>query len=451
MKRRLLFTSILLLCAFQAHSQGWSEAYGRALELVDTKDWAGARGAFKEAIALRPEDQSAATSLPGSSKKWRSGSPYSPNFGAAVCLFRTAMSSSGPERTSALKAAAVELETLLAKGQLSLETYFFLNRIYSALGDPISLDALSIRFQEDSSRLKWKIDAVLVNPEDRASMESLTHKPEPTPAKKSEDEGPTTTVIKAEGKAESAPLTNIGAPTGQQDVAVTGRIPAMMSKFALVVGNGEGRIAGAKITHAATDAIMVRDALILNAGFDESNVDVVTNASADQLRASVAALAERIPQDATVLIFFTGLGANIAGKDYYAGIDAETLKDSSHMVAVGDVYKSFLAKGASIFAFNQVGRPINSGLYFGRETPLFGRISQAHATIPGAGINSLVSGGLEVGAYAAAFTDILADFRSNQIPIMEFAWQVFYRMRRGGGPQTPTLPVLTVISADARF
>ena len=66
-------------------------------------------------------------------------------------------------------------------------------------------------------------------------------------------------------------------------------------------------------------------------------------------------------------------------------------------------------------------------------------------------MNSLVTGGQEVGAYSAAFVAILADFRSNQVPIMEFVWQVFYNMRQGGSPQTPTLPVLTVMAADARF
>ena len=82
---------------------------------------------------------------------------------------------------------------------------------------------------------------------------------------------------------------------------------------------------------------------------------------------------------------------------------------------------------------------------------MFGRISQAHATIPGDQINGLVTGGREVGAYSAAFAEILAEFRSNQVPIMEFVWQVFFNMRQGGGPQTPTLPVLTVMAPDARF
>jgi hypothetical protein len=180
-------------------------------------------------------------------------------------------------------------------------------------------------------------------------------------------------------------------------------------------------------------------------------VDVVVNATAAQILASVGAIAERMPQDATIVVYFTGAGFNIGGKDYYAGIDAESPQDSMHMVPVMDVYKKFLAKGASIFAFNQAARPIVAGTYFGKETPLYGRVAQMNATIPGGLVNSLVANGTEVGAYTKAVTDVLADWRSNQIPVTEFVWQVFYKMRQGGGPQTPTLPVLTVLAADARF
>ncbi len=452
MKTRFLY----LLCSgalvATCYGQGWSESYGRALAHFDSKDWTSARDAFKESIALRPEDQSSATSLPGTNKRWRSGAPYSPNFGAALCLYRTALVQSGPERSTSLKLAASEFETLLAKGQLSLETYYFLSKIYSAASDSVSSDGLSLRLREDLSRLNWKVDALLVSPEEKAGMASLVEKPNSvSPDKKNPIPGPTTTIVKATDKSVTNPITNIGAPPSDQDMPMAGRIPSLPNKFALVIGNSESAMADARLPFAATDAMMVRDALVMNAGFDVANIDVVTNASADQLRASAAALAERVPQDATIMIYFTGYGANVAGKDYYAGVDANSPKDALHMVAVSDVYKAFLGKGAYIFAFNQANRPINSGLYFGKETPLFGRISQSHATIPGSNVNALVTGGQEVGAYTAAFTDILSDFRSNQIPIMEFSWQVFYKMRRGGGPQTPTLPVLTVISADARF
>lgn len=448
MKTRLISTFCLAVFATLGYSQSWSEAYERALSSVVSGNWTSARDAFKQAVALRPEDQSTPTSLPGSSKKWRSGSAYSPNFGSAYCLFRIAQSQSGPEKNKSLKTAAIEFETLLAKNQLSAETYYFLSRIYSLASDVISSDALGLRLREDISNLEWRVDSSLVTPEERSEISTITQKPtsdkNPTP-------GPTTTIVKATDKVVIEPFTSIGAPATAQDSLSGGRIPSLAKKFALVIGNGESAMSDAKLSFASTDALLIRDSLIQNAGFAIENVDVVINATAVQLAASVGALAERLPQDATVLIYFTGYGVHIGGKDYYSGVDAESTRDSSHMVAVSDVYKLFLAKGAYIFAFNQTSRAINSGLYFGKETPLFGRISQSQATIPGAKINSLVSGGQEVGAYTAAFADILADFRSNQIPIMEFSWQVFYKMRRGGGPQTPTLPVLTVISADARF
>ena len=54
--------------------------------------------------------------------------------------------------------------------------------------------------------------------------------------------------------------------------------------------------------------------------------------------------------------------------------------------------------------------------------------------------------------------NVANDLKSNRIPILEFGWQVFYKMKRGGSGttgggsrQTPTLPVLTNMASDARF
>ena len=169
-------------------------------------------------------------------------------------------------------------------------------------------------------------------------------------------------------------------------------------------------------------------------------------------------MAERLPQDATVFIYFTGAGFNISGKDYYAGVDAESPSDSSHMVAVSEVYGHFMRKGARIFAFNQAHRPIIEGRYFGMETPMVGAIAQSHATVQGKNVYSIVSGGNQVGLYSRAISAILSDWRSNQVPITEFVWQVFYYIRRGGvnetgggSQQTPTLPVISLMGSDARF
>ncbi len=451
MKTRAFTLVLFSLTACFANAQGWSEAYDKALGLIAAGDWAGARSAFAEAVALRPEDQSDPTSLPGpvtEPRKWRNGSPYSPNFGAAYCTYRQALHLDGREKTAMLVEAATQFDVLLSKAQGSAETYFFLNRIYATTNDIQKLDANKAMLDAQRGSLKWKVDSSFLTPEERAEVGSLIPKAGGATAS-----GPKTTVIKANQLDSQGNVnTGIGSrPAPGEMTALAGRVPVIPTKFALIIGNGESVMADEKVSFASSDAVLIRDALVQHAGYAEENIDVVVNATSAQIMASVKAIADRMPQDGTVFIYYTGLGYNIAGKDYYAGIDAETPQDSSKMVAVSDVYKQFIQKGASVFAFTQVARPITTGLYFGKETPLFGRVSQAHATIPGERINSLVTGGKEVGAYTQAVVEILTDFRSNQIPITEFVWQVFYKMRRGGGPQTPTLPVLTVLSADARF
>ncbi len=451
MKTRALTLVLFGLLASLASAQGWSEAYDRALGLIAAGDWSGARAAFAGAVALRPEDQSDPTSLPGpvtEPRRWRNGSPYSPNFGAAYCTYRQALQLDGRERTAMLGEAANQLEALLARGQGSAETFFFLNRIYATTNDIQKLDANKAMLDAQRGSLKWKVDSSFLTPEERGEVGNLIPK-----SGGGNSSGPKTTIIPANQlNAAGTGTTAIGTPPLQGEMtALAGRVPVIPTKYAIIIGNGESMMSDAKVPYASSDAVLVRDALVQHAGYAEANIDVVVNATSAQMMASIKAIADRMPQDGSIFIYFAGSGFNIAGKDYYAGIDAETPQDSSKMVAVSDVYKQFIQKGASVFAFTQSARPITAGLYFGKETPLFGRVSQAHATIPGQGINSLVTGGKEVGAYTQAIVDILTDFRSNQIPITEFVWQVFYKMRRGGGPQTPTLPVLTVLPADARF
>jgi hypothetical protein len=445
MRLRTLFLLTVALVAGSAGAQGWSDAYDNALTAVAAGDWSGARTAFQEAIALRPEDQSGPTSLPGpvtDPRRWRDGSPYSPNFGVAYCTFRMSDAVSGEERRTVLADAAQGFEALLAKGQTSPETFYFLMRIYSLTRDVQSQNALEARLAAEGATLTWRVDTSFVSPEERAAVLSLVPKPGNPSGTGATGAPPKTNVIKA---ADYNPVVTSTA------IGIAGRVPVVESKYAIVIGNGEAMMSEARMSFASSDAMLVRETLIQHAGYAEDHVDVVINATAAQILASVNALVARMPADGTVLIYFAGTGYNIGGKDYYAGIDAESAQDSMHMVAVMDVYKAFLAKGASIFAFSQSNRAISAGYYFGKETPLYGRIAQSHATIPGGQVNSLVTAGTEVGAYTQAFTDILIDWRSNSVPVTEFAWQVFYKMRQGGGPQTPTLPVLTVLPADARF
>jgi hypothetical protein len=203
----------------------------------------------------------------------------------------------------------------------------------------------------------------------------------------------------------------------------------------------------------------MRDTLITNGGYPEQNVDLVINATAQQIMASAKALADRIQGDgATVFVYFSGAGSNIGGKDYLAGVDTEMGTDTSSMAAKSELYKMFVTKGANVFAFFQANRPIVEGRYFGMEIPMYGAVSQTQATLPGQSVASLFRGGKAVGTFTNSISIVMSDLRTNRIPIMEFGWQVFYRMRRGttgndggSGTQTPTLPVLTNMSSDARF
>ncbi|KAA0238936.1 MAG: hypothetical protein EDM74_05385, partial [Armatimonadetes bacterium] len=201
-----------------------------------------------------------------------------------------------------------------------------------------------------------------------------------------------------------------------------------------------------------------RESLVMDAGYLEENIDLVINATADQIRASARALAERITPDATVFLYFAGAGANIEGRDYLAGVEAALSTDAGTMIAKSELFQMFLSKGAKVFAFFQAHRPVTGGRYFGMEVPMFGQVSQMQATMPGEDVFGSVLNGKTQGLFTQAIVSVLREFRSNQVPIEEFGWQVFYRIRRGetgtvGGSsrQTPTLPVLTNLAADARF
>lgn len=443
MKLRYSLTTVFLCLAASGFSQGWSDAYDNALKSISGQDWEAARASFQEAVALRPEDQSKPTTLPGpvtEPRRWRDGAPYSPNFGSAYCAYQLGGSTSVTNRTQWNTTAIDEFETLLAKAQYSKEAFYFLRMLYTRTRNTELSQALSPRIAALGGNLKWRVDRAMLAPEENAAVESMFRPARTsTTLRPSDLGGPTTISIKP------------GGGNGVQPRYGTGEVVVIPTKYALVIGNSESMMDDRKLSFAASDALLIHNSLIEFAGYAAENVDVISNGSAVQILASAQALADRMPQDGTVLLYFTGAGFNIGGKDYWGGIDAETPQDSSHMVAVSDIYRMFLAKGASIFSFSQSHRPKESGLYFGKETPMFGRISQAHATIPDAEVFSLVTEGREVGAYTLAFSEILSDFRSNQIPVTEFVWHVFYKMRRGGGPQTPTLPVLIVLPADSRF
>lgn len=451
MKKSLAFLLILVASTVLASAQTWSESYDAAMKALKSSQWDLARAKFQEAVASRPEDFSGPTNLPGpvtDPRRWRNGAPYSPNFGAAYALYRRATASSDQaSMMTDLKTAAGEWEALLAKGQNSRETFYFLGQAYTQLRDVEGTQRLEQRLQALSGKFTWKVDSELLAPEENAAIMNASSGSASIPATPINPTDPSTTPGQATpGQAASNPTT------------LAGRVQPVATKFALVIGNSESRIPDGVVPFAASDALVVREALVTHAGYPEANVDVVQNSTAAQIMTSAKALADRMPDGATLLIYFTGNGFNLDGKDFLAGVDTELTSDTSTMVAKAELYQVFMGKGARIFAFFQVNRPIVAGRYFGQEVPRVGMIAQTQASVPGEPVYGTVRQGQLTGLYTQAFTSVLAEFRSNRVPVTEFGWQVFYRIRRGdtgetGGSsnQTPTLPVLTNMASDARF
>ncbi len=437
-----LTTGVLAVCS----AQSWSDAYDKALSAAKDGKWSEARAAFLEAKAIRPEDQSGPTNLPGpvsEPRRWRGGAPYSPNFGGAYAGFRQADATKDQgERSTLLKAVISEFETLLNKGQQSPETYYFLGQAYNRARDIEGSRNLEARAAK-AAKMAWRVDTQFVAPEEIAAIAAATGKvaTATTPG----------APVKVNNVTTVSPNTANGNP-------LTGRVAAQANKFALVIGNSESAIPDGKLEFAAADAMLVREALVETAGYPEENVDVVTNATAEQIQKSAAALAARVGANATVTIFFSGAGVNIDGKDYLAGIDTESPSDKASMVPKADLYKLFMGRGAQVFAFFEANRPIVNGRYFGMEVPLVGAIAQMQSTSPGDSCLGFVRDGKLVGVFAKAMASVLNAFHTNRVPITDFGWQVFYDIRKGdtgtngvGSKQTPTLPYLTNMASDARF
>ncbi len=438
-----------LVCAAAiAPAQSWMSSYDTGLASAKKGDWASARTAFKQAIAYRTEDFSKATILPGPATErrvWRNGVPYSPNFLAAYSAFKLGSAEKdATARNKAFAEAATELEALLAKQQNSYETFFVLNAIYAQGDNNAKRIQLEEKLTQVSGQLTWKVDVEPMSPEEISLVAQMTGRDINQPG-----------IPTVDPNAGGTPSSTGNAPMLSNSGI---RVPINSNKYALIIGNSESKLESLKIASGADDAQHVRESLMANAGYGEQNIDLVINATAQQIRASVKAMADRVSEDATVFIFFSGVGANLDGKDFIAGVDTESATDSSSMVAKKEIYAMFSAKGARIFAFFQANRPVVNGRYFGAEVPMNGNIAQMQSTIPGATVQSYTRNGKERGVFADSLAATLGDFRSNRIPIQEFGWQVFYRIRRGGtgsigggSQQTPTLPVLIGLAFDARF
>ncbi|MBB4398327.1 caspase family protein [Bradyrhizobium sp. ERR14] len=104
---------------------------------------------------------------------------------------------------------------------------------------------------------------------------------------------------------------------------ITGSI-AQTSRLALVIGNGHYPDASAPLTQSINDARALSSSLRKN-GFD---VDMVEDATKDDMIRAVNRLKSRIKRDTVVMLFFGGYGVQAGRESYMLPVDAVIWKES---------------------------------------------------------------------------------------------------------------------------
>jgi uncharacterized caspase-like protein len=117
------------------------------------------------------------------------------------------------------------------------------------------------------------------------------------------------------------------------------------SRLALVIGNGHYPDAGAPLSQPINDARALTATLRHN-GFD---VDVVEDASKDDMNRAVDRLKSRIRPDSVVMLFFGGYGVQAGRESYMIPVDAAIWKESDVRrdgVSIESVLDTMKAQGA---------------------------------------------------------------------------------------------------------
>lgn len=104
---------------------------------------------------------------------------------------------------------------------------------------------------------------------------------------------------------------------------VTGSV-GQTSRLALVIGNGHYPDASAPLTQSINDARALSSALRKN-GFD---VDMVEDATRDDMVRAVNRLKSRIKRDSVVMLFFGGYGVQAGRESYMLPVDAVIWRES---------------------------------------------------------------------------------------------------------------------------
>lgn len=103
---------------------------------------------------------------------------------------------------------------------------------------------------------------------------------------------------------------------------ITGSI-GQSSRLALVIGNGHYPDASAPLTQSINDARALSSSLRKN-GFD---VDMVEDATRDDMVRAVGRLKSRIKRDSVVMLFFGGYGVQAGRESYMLPVDAVIWKE----------------------------------------------------------------------------------------------------------------------------
>src|SRR4051812_43748660 len=129
------------------------------------------------------------------------------------------------------------------------------------------------------------------------------------------------------------------------ETAQLAQVPSKPSRLALVIGNGRYPDAGAPLTQPINDARAITAAL-RREGFQ---VDLVEDASHDDINRALERLQARIDPASVVMLFFGGYGIQAGGQSYMIPVDAAIWKESDvrrQGVSFESVLESIKEKGA---------------------------------------------------------------------------------------------------------
>ena len=125
---------------------------------------------------------------------------------------------------------------------------------------------------------------------------------------------------------------------------ITGSI-GQSARLALVIGNGHYPDASAPLTQSINDARALSSSLRKN-GFD---VDMVEDATKDDMVRAVNRLKSRIKRDSVVMLFFGGYGVQAGRESYMLPVDAMIWKERDvrrHGVSIDGVLDMMKEQGA---------------------------------------------------------------------------------------------------------